>query len=300
MRHIIPISGKDSLATAIWQTAHQPDLPYEFVFNDTKAELPETYAWLDRVESVLGIKIVRIGKNLEAIIDERRMLPSPRIRFCTDRAKIRPMDKFIGSDGAIVYFGLRADEPERVGAFKTKRLTPAYPLREAGIGLATVYRMVESRDLLPPNFFWERLFAAVIERTGGRGGIGMTIIQSWPVWMRDRIFAWRSRPNCFFCFFMRRYEWVGLLEHYPLLFDKAEEIENRIGHGDQVRRSTGIQWIAEDYSLSKIRENAAAIFEKRVSAIVKLINEACQPDLFVTSLDGMDISGTSCGLLCGK
>ena len=34
MRHLILISGKDSLACAIVQTERAPSLPYEFVFND--------------------------------------------------------------------------------------------------------------------------------------------------------------------------------------------------------------------------------------------------------------------------
>ncbi len=200
MRHIIPISGKDSLATAIWKTAHEPDLPYEFVYNDTRAELPETYEWLRRVETTLGIEIQRIGKSLEEIIGEEGMLPSPRSRFCTRLSKIRPMNRFIGKDKAIVYFGLRADEPERVGGFKTKKLDPKYPLREAGIGLATVYCLVGSRDLLPPSFFWQRLFEEVTRQ------MGTSVIEQWSQWQRDRAFAWRSRPNCFFCFFQRQYE----------------------------------------------------------------------------------------------
>lgn len=292
MRHIIPISGKDSLATAIWQMAHEPTLPYEFIYNDTRAELPETYAWLNRVESELGISITRIGKDLETVIDEQEMLPSARIRFCTKYSKIFPMNDFIGKDVAICYFGLRADEPDRVGAFETKQLTPRYPLREAEIGLATVYRMVQSRDLMPPNFLWKRLLDQVIDRTGG-----MTVIESLPRWIKDRLFAWRSRPNCFFCFFQRRYEWVGLLEHYPDLFAKAEAIEERIGLD---RRSRVFRWIAEDYPLSKIREKADVIFEKRVSAICKLINGKAQLELFQDALDEMDAAGTSCGLLCGK
>lgn len=297
-RHIIPISGKDSLATAIWQMAHEPR-PYEFVFNDTRAELPETYAWLDRVESVLGITITRIGKDLATVIDEQGILPSARIRFCTKYSKIFPMNDYIGKDGAICYFGLRADEPDRVGALETKRLTPKYPLREAGMGLATVYRMVESRDLMPPSFFWKRLFIAVVDRTGGPQGWGMGVIESLATWMRDRLFAWRSRPNCFFCFFQRRYEWVGLLEHEPALFAKAEAIEERVGHGDN-RRESGFQWIAEDYPLSRIREKAGEIFEKRVNAIIKLLADRAQGDFFRDSLDEIDIAGTSCGLLCGK
>lgn len=297
MRHIVPISGKDSLATAIWQMAHDPNLPYEFVFNDTRAELPATYEWLDRVEATLGIKIIRIGKDLEQVINEQGILPSPRIRFCTERAKIIPMDQFIGKGNtATVYFGLRSDEPDRVGAFKTKKLTPCYPLREAGIGIETVYRIVNTRGLLPPDFFWQRLYDAVAEHMGGLMGL----CEQWPVWMRSRVFAWRSRPNCFFCFFQRRYEWVGLLEFYPDLFARAEEIEARVGNDPDCRRSTGFQWIEEGYPLSKIRVNAGSIFQKRVSAVCKLINEAAQTKLFESALDEMDMAGTSCGLLCGK
>ena len=300
LRHIIPISGKDSLATAIWQTELDPNLPYEFVYNDTSAELPETYEWLDRVETTLGIKILRIGKSLEKVIEEQGILPSARTRFCTKYSKIFPMRDFIGDGEAVVYFGLRADEQDRAGALQTKTLKPRYPLREAGIGLATVYKLVGDRDLMPPAFLWQRLFVAVIDRTGGLHGIGMKIVNEWPEWVRDRVFAWRSRPNCFFCFFQRRYEWVGLLEHHPPLFEKAERIEGQFGDGEDMRREGGFFWIGVDYPLSKIREKAAEIFEKRVSAICKLIAAQQQGQLFADSLDEIDIAGTSCGLLCGK
>lgn len=290
MRHIIPISGKDSLATAIWQTTLKPDLPYEYAFNDTHAELPETYEWLDMVEETLGITITRIGKSLKDIIREEGILPSARTRFCTRLAKIKPMDAFIGKDKAIVYFGLRADEPERVGAFESKKLTPAYPLREAGIGLEIVYRIVKDKGLMPPKFFWKRLWDEATRQVGDP--------KSWPEWMVSRVFAWRSRPNCSFCFFQRRYEWVGLLEHHPELFEEAESIERQPGEVNN--REKPICWIAEDYPLSRIRENAEVIFRKRVEVVCRLIDGARQADMFADSIDEMDISGTSCGLLCGK
>jgi hypothetical protein len=291
-RNIIPISGKDSLATAIWQRTLAPDLPYEFVFNDTRAELPETYEWLNRVEETLFIKIERIGKCLADIIAEQGMLPSVRTRFCTKYAKIFPMNRFIGKDHATVYFGLRADEPERVGAFESKKLTPKYPLREAGIGLATVYRLVGEKGLMPPTFFWKRLWDEVIRKVGEP--------KEMSEWMISRIFAWRSRPNCSFCFFQRRYEWVGLLWNHPSLFEDAERIEASTGNGPKVRRSSGINWISEDYPLYRIRENAEAIFQKRVEVVCRLIDGAKQTDLFADSIDEMDAAATSCGLLCGK
>lgn len=293
MKHIIPISGKDSLATAIWQTAHDPGLPYEFVYNDTGSELPETYRWLELVEKTLGISILRIGANLEDIIEGYGILPSSRIRFCTKDAKIRPMNRFIGKDKAIVYFGLRADEPERIGAFESKKLLPRYPLREAGIGLATVYRIVQSRGLMPPAFFWHRLWNEVIRQVGE---------PIWEEWIIARVFAWRSRPNCYFCFFQRLYEWVGLLEYHPELFEKAERIEAVTGNGEGIVRDHGFYWIRNEYPLAKIRQNAKEIFQKRVDAVCKLVARSHQQELLFAdaSVDEMDVSGVSCGLLCGK
>jgi hypothetical protein len=51
------------------------------------------------------------------------------------------------------------------------------------------------------------------------------------------------------------------------------------------RNFGGIQWIAEGYPLSKIREKAEEIFSKRVTAVCKLINDARQTDLFQDALD---------------
>jgi hypothetical protein len=276
-------------------------LNYEHFFSDTGRELPETYEWLNRVEQVEGIKIVRIGKSLDEIIEGKKILPSPNIRFCTVMAKIEPMEAYLKKEEATVYFGLRADEPERVGAIRTKNLFPVYPLRDAGIGMAMVYRIVGSRGLLPPAFFWQRLFDEVIAATGGIKGEGMAEIGRWPQWFKDRTFAWRSRPNCDYCFFKRLHEWVGLLWHYPERFEHAEDIEARIGNGPKCyREGGGFFWIREDFPLAKIRERAEEIFQKRVRDVCKLVNAHRQMDLFRDSIDEMDIAGTSCGLLCGK
>ena len=76
-RHIIPISGKDSLCTALVQIKINPDLNYEFVFNPTGAELPCVFDWLDKVELYLGKPIARVGKDLlEIIEDYNYFLPS--------------------------------------------------------------------------------------------------------------------------------------------------------------------------------------------------------------------------------
>ncbi|MDB4494911.1 phosphoadenosine phosphosulfate reductase family protein, partial [Akkermansiaceae bacterium] len=47
-RHIINISGgKDSAALALYLKLNFPEIPAEYVFCDTKCELPETYDFLE-------------------------------------------------------------------------------------------------------------------------------------------------------------------------------------------------------------------------------------------------------------
>jgi hypothetical protein len=295
VRHIIPISGKDSLATAIVQMAREPDLPYEFVYNDTRMELPDTYAWIEKVEQVMGITIIRAGKSLATIIQEQKILPSPRARYCTKYAKIYPMRDFIGKDHAMVYFGIRADE-DRQGAQETKNLTVRYPLKELGINLALVYRLVEGKGLMPPAFFWKRLHDAVVAALG----TDACLISELPRWIFDRTFAWRSRPNCFMCFYQRLYEWLGLLEHYPDLFAEAETIEATTGFSENTK-SHAFLWLGPDKPLSHIRVHAERIFQSRVDAIAKLIRQKLQAPLFTDSLfDSLEAAQTSCGLYCGK
>ena len=54
-RHIVPLSGgKDSTALAVYLSQTRPELPFEYVFSDTGAELPETYEYFDRLEHGSG------------------------------------------------------------------------------------------------------------------------------------------------------------------------------------------------------------------------------------------------------
>ena len=38
-------------------------------------------------------------------------------------------------------------------------------------------------------------------------------------------YKWRTRSGCYFCFFQRKSEWVGLLEQHPDLFELAKGYE---------------------------------------------------------------------------
>lgn len=295
MRHIVTISGKDSAAAALVQMTREPDLPYEFLFNDVEMELPETYAWIDKLEAKLGIKIIRVGKSLEDVIAGHNMLPSARIRFCTTDAKIRPANRYINGDEVVQYFGIRADEVGRQAGFSGARnVTPCYPLVEMGIDLPAVYTILGHRGILPPEFFWQRLYDAVWKRLDD---MGRGLVVNLKPWNRAALFSWRSRANCFMCFYQRRYEWLGLLEHHPDLFARAEAIESKYGTGDDRPCESVFSWM-KGMPLPQVRRRADAIFALRVRNVCKMIQARLQGTLWQEDFDPMTV--TSCGLFCGK
>lgn len=290
MRHIIPISGKDSLCTAIVQMKANNALPYEFIFSPTGAELPEVFAWLKNIEDSLGIDIIRVGQNLEAIIEKKNyFLPSRRVRYCTSQTKIMPMERFIGEDEANLYIGFRADEQRAGYKSKSGNITPVYPLKRHGIGLSDVYEIICKEGLKPPTFFWKRMFNAVSD------SLGFDPSEVLTEWEFDRFFAWRSRANCYFCFNQRQYEIVGLWEHYPELAEKALKMEV-MGTSQK-----GYTWMSGK-PFDWYRDNSELIFEKRKKVIVKTIQNAQQMNLFnqnESSFERLAFLG-NCGFFCGK
>jgi 3'-phosphoadenosine 5'-phosphosulfate sulfotransferase (PAPS reductase)/FAD synthetase len=199
-RQICPLSGgKDSTALAILLKGKIPNL--EYVFTDTGAELPEAYEYLDKLEAFLGQPIIRLNteKSFDYLLQKHgNYLPSARARWCTSEMKIKSYENYIGDDMIESYVGIRADE-DREGYISNKpNILPRYPYKEYGIDLGGVNQLLEE------------------------SGIGM-----------PKYYEWRSRSGCYFCFFQRQIEWVGLMERHPDLFEKAKEYEKRgyVGEG---------------------------------------------------------------------
>jgi hypothetical protein len=288
IRHIIPISGKDSLCAALVQIKNEPLFDYEFIYNATGEELPEVFLWLKKVEKYLNKEIKIVGENLSEIIeyDMNWFLPSRNHRYCTRLTKIKPMEKYIGKDHAFVYFGLRYDE-NRIGYKNNsnKNIVPKYPLIENEICIEDVYKIISRKKLKPPSFFWQRLYDEVSAKCGGN--LIKSIFKEWQI---DYIFAWRSRANCAMCFNQRQYEWVGLLEHYPDMFWNYESWEHNVSE---------YYLAGKDVSLKYISENKEAIFQKRVKRLVKFIQSKRQLKIEFVLNDDFFVN-TNCGLMCGK
>lgn len=192
VRHILGLSGgKDSTALAIYMRDRVPEM--EYVFCDTQKELPETYEYLDRIEAYLGKPITRLNdkRGFDHWLQVYgNYLPSSRMRWCTKMLKLKPFEEYVGEDRVLSYIGIRADE-DRDGYISRKaNIHPVYPFKEAGITEADVRRILETSGLGLPAYY-----------------------------------EWRTRSGCYFCFFQRKAEWVGLLEKHPDLFDKAKAYE---------------------------------------------------------------------------
>ena len=193
MRDILSLSGgKDSAALAIYMRDRVPGM--EYVFSDTRKELPETYEYLERVEDYLGKRVNRL--NAELGFDHwydvyGGMIPSNHRRWCTKMLKLKPFEDFVGDDPVLNYVGLRADE-DRTGYISHKpNITPVYPFQDDGLKLPDIEEILRS------------------------SGVGMPPYTEWG----------RSRSGCFFCFYQQKIEWVRLKERYPDLFEAAKAYE---------------------------------------------------------------------------
>ena len=204
MRRLVPVSGgKDSAALALYLQEVRPELPLEFVFCDTQAELPMVYAFLDRLEVALGKPVVRLETPGFAAVLEQfgGFLPAPWARWCTNHLKIRPFRAYVGADEATVYVGITADEGHRKDRIVNEpNILHEYPFVEAGIGRVGVAQILLRYSLADHPLY--------------------------------RI---KPRSGCWCCFFQGRHTWKKVWEQYPDLYAQAMAWEERIrGQGENV------------------------------------------------------------------
>ena len=197
-RHVMGISGgKDSAALAVYVKDQYPDIhdQMEYFFSDTGAELEEVYNLLDKLEEDLGKTINRLnsGQDFKHWLKmHNNLLPSPQQRWCTKVMKIKPFEAFVGEDKVISYVGIRADENRKGYISRKPNIQAVFPFVEDGIVREDVFRILEESIGIPEYY------------------------------------KWRSRSGCYFCFFQRKDEWLGLKRNHPELYDKAKAIEDTV------------------------------------------------------------------------
>ena len=107
----------------------------EVIFADTGAEKPETYWYMGKYTKPLfeelNIPFTTVqmeGGTLLDYCNRYRIIPSVVMRWCTDKSKIRPMNKYLNGETRLV--GFSTDEVER--ATRSKSTVNEYPLLELG------------------------------------------------------------------------------------------------------------------------------------------------------------------------
>jgi 3'-phosphoadenosine 5'-phosphosulfate sulfotransferase (PAPS reductase)/FAD synthetase len=239
-RHILMLSGgKDSTALAIHMRDRVPEM--EYVFCDTDKELPETYEYLTKLEYYLGKKVVRL-------LDDRGFdhwlavyggyLPSSNMRWCTRMLKMKPFEKYVGEAEVLMYVGIRADE-DRAAYVSTKpNIKTVLPFKEDGITIDGVHRILEESGIGLPSYY-----------------------------------SWRTRSGCYFCFFQRRSEWVGLLEKHPDLFELAkqyEKLNEESGERYTWNQRESLEELAKPERVAEIKERLEKAMQAKQKRLVNL------------------------------
>src|SRR3954451_6946344 len=209
MRHLLGLSGgKDSAALAIHMRDRVPQM--EYFFCDTGRELPETYEYLNRLETALGKPIEHLnpGRDFDHwLMVYGGALPSAQMRWCTKNLKIKPLEAWIGDAPTLTYVGIRADE-NRDGYISRKgNITAVFPFKDDGLVKDDILRILDDAGVGLPSYY-----------------------------------AWRTRSGCFFCFFQRKYEWVRLADEHPDLFEKAIAYEDKVNYEDKATKGRQFTW----------------------------------------------------------
>ncbi len=193
IKHVVALSGgKDSTAMALRLRELFPSRRFEYVLTPTGDELPEMESHWQGLGRLLGPLTRLNGKTLFDLIDEKKMIPNFRARWCTAELKIYPFIDYMDAlpSGSTMYVGLRADEDERLGLVRPDAtFITRYPMREWGWSIADVFGYLKSKGVKIPD-----------------------------------------RTDCGACFFQRLPEWRELLQRYPDRFEKYVQVEKNWSH----------------------------------------------------------------------
>jgi 3'-phosphoadenosine 5'-phosphosulfate sulfotransferase (PAPS reductase)/FAD synthetase len=184
--------GVDSWALYLYllEQGKIPGKDFEAVFVNHGTDLPETYEYMDMMIAK-GYPVTIIKPKVEGISSlykyalKWKMIPSRRIRWCTQKYKVLPLLEFYQKP-CVEYIAFNADEKKRI---KPKRNNKAeenevYPLVMYGINRQGCVDIIKRHGLPVP-----------------------------------------IKSGCWLCPFQRRSQWIELKQRHPDLFQKAVDLE---------------------------------------------------------------------------
>ena len=150
---VVPISGgKDSQACVKLALQKFDKSEILGLFCDTKFEHPLTYAHVDKISEMYGIKIVKLNNgDVLKLVRKYKHFPNGGARFCTDRLKLQPAKNFYKKlaqeqrQGFEVWLGMRSGESHQ---------------------RAERYKNNISQDLYAPHELMPSSFPQLLEKLG--------------------------------------------------------------------------------------------------------------------------------------
>jgi 3'-phosphoadenosine 5'-phosphosulfate sulfotransferase (PAPS reductase)/FAD synthetase len=230
MRQVVGLSGgKDSTCLALALREREP-ADYDYLFTPAGNEPAELFAFITRLESLLGKSVIRPaafdGDGLVALIRHYNALPNHRQRWCTRQLKIEPAVAWLKANAPLTYFvGLRADEEERPGIYgEIPGVTIRYPLREWGWDVEDVWGYLAEKGIRVPR-----------------------------------------RTGCWFCYGQTLGEWYRLYRDQRDVWDEGKELERTTGH--TFRSPSRDSWPASLEGLERAFESRIPRGERRPGSI---------------------------------
>jgi 3'-phosphoadenosine 5'-phosphosulfate sulfotransferase (PAPS reductase)/FAD synthetase len=147
--------GVNSVAMILWMLDNnQPITKAQFV--DTGCEYPETYEYIRMFsDKIYPIKIINSadynhGRNLLDECLKYNIVPSMRMRWCTEKFKIRPL---IANQITPCFsvIGIAYDEAHRCRLSRTKGMENCYPLVENKITRSGCVKIIQNHNLPIPR-----------------------------------------------------------------------------------------------------------------------------------------------------
>lgn len=221
--------GKDSTAMALGCLAHLPRDRLRFVFNDTGACWPETYAYLNYIEKKLDIEIERVragdrplpagskgrmtwakqSTNLYDMIKAKGQWPSVKIRWCTKYLKMWPL-RLYAPPNSILLFGDRAEESRRRAAY-------------------------EQFDVLGNNFHEQPIYRPILDWSEDTVWQYLSSHDILP----NPVYNYAPRANCWCCPMARPQALFNFCRQYPGEAQRWANLEVEINHRWHERLSIG-------------------------------------------------------------
>ena len=103
---------------------------------------------------------------------------------------MKPFEKYVGTSEVMMYVGIRADEDRSAYVSTKPNIKTVMPFKDEGLTIDDVHTILDESGIGLPSYY-----------------------------------DWRTRSGCYFCFFQRKSEWVGLMEKHPDLFELSKQYE---------------------------------------------------------------------------